>query len=57
MSSWTKWLTDRLQKTGAKTKPSLQEERILRIAEMIRRETEEAPAAKEKADEAPPPRR
>jgi hypothetical protein len=46
---WSRWLNDTLLQSGARFRPSVQEERILRLAEWIAYETHTAKAAKDAA--------
>jgi hypothetical protein len=49
MGTWSRWLNNTLQQAGARLRPSAQEDRILRLAELLKKEAE-APAAKSVQD-------
>lgn len=51
MGTWSRWLNSRLQQAGARLRPSAQEERILRLAELLKKEKE--PDAADQAKETP----
>ena len=46
---WSRWLNITLHRSRARMRPSLQEERILQLADWIEEETEAAEAAKDAA--------
>ena len=54
MSIWSRWLNGTLERSAARTSPSLQEERILRLADWIEEETAAVKPAKEAAMVADP---
>jgi hypothetical protein len=46
MGTWSRWLNNTLQQAGARLRPSEQEERILRLADLLKKETEAGEPAK-----------
>ena len=45
MSTWSRWLNNTLQQAGARLRPSAQEERILRLADLLKKDAEPAKSA------------
>ncbi len=54
MGLWSKWLNGTLEQSPLKRSPSVQEQRILRLAAWIEGETADAPVAKETASRSGP---
>ena len=54
MSLWSRWLNSTLERSTARTSPSPQEERILRLADWIEEETAVVKPAKEAVSIADP---